>query len=647
MPSLRATVLLACALAAGAFSACSPAPPRGWDLLWQGSWDLYPVNDLWLRGVPLEGVRTFDVDGTGPVRFRAHLANRSAEAREVSLTGPSTVERWSLPPGGERSVEAVLEPGTQRLEGAPDVVAGRPRVGLPLERPRLLVLLVADTLRDDHVERALTPGILDAFAGGARWTDVTANSPWTLPSVASFFTSRPVLGLSLPEGGLIGVPEGTVTWAGRLAEAGFAGGAAVANYSVHAQNGFAQGFASYRVPGAGGGARSPDASWVVEEGRRFLAAHRGEDAFVYLHFMDTHEPFRDHGAALPAPPSMKVLGHRRRAATPEERELLGALYRGEVRHLDRVVAPFLRELPEEATVTFVSDHGEALGEGGIWGHGLSLRQEVVAVPLLLRGPGVEPRVADRPVQLLDLAPTLLGAVGVEPPESMAGGSLLGRRSSTGRRQPIVTATFAAGPLRWAWRDAASKVVLRTAPQSAGAPGGRRVREDDPLPAGAFVHEIRGSEEDSAPVSPTIALPMARIFAGSAGGMVPGVTLLWVGIEGPAELVFDASGPLEPVQVWGVSDVEVAEEGGRWTVRTGDAYPLAGVAFRADGEVEITPVRSSVGWPAAGAGPLRADGRRGPTRIDGPGLYLWRNPERTVEISGQEVTVERLRALGYL
>lgn len=639
---LLAVVLLASQPMAG----CSAESPRGWTPLWHSSWDLLQVDDYWLRGVALDGMRTFSVDQPAPLRFRAHLANRAAEPREVTLAGPSGVERWILPAGGERAVETVVELGAHRLEGAPGVVVGQPRLGLPIESPRLLIVLLADTLRNDHVEPDLTPGILETFAGGARWTDVTANSAWTLPSVASLFTSRPVLDLSLPDGGLIGVPRGVPTWAERLAEAGLAGGAAVANYTVHAQNGFARGFASYRVPGARGGAKPPDASWVVEEGRRFLSAHQGEDAFLYLHFMDSHEPFRDHGAGLPTPPSMAVLGHRRRAATSEERELLRTLYRGEVRHLDRILSPFLRELPADATVAFVSDHGEALGEHGVWGHGLALYQEVIAVPLLLRGPHVARGTIARPTQLLDLVPTLLEVMEVPPASGMAGTSLLGSRPSTRQQQPILTATFAAGPLRWAWRDARSKVVLRTAPQAEGAPGGRRVREDDPIAAGAFVHQIPGAEDHPAPVSPGLALPVARLFARSAGSMAPGVTLLVAGIEGPAEVVFDASGPLEPVHVWGTGEVQVERQGDRWTVRTADAYPVAGVAFSAEGEVEITPVGGSLPWPAE-TSTSRSAGRLGPPRMERPGLYLWWNEERAVEISGQEETERRLRALGYL
>ena len=73
--------------------------------------------------------------------------------------------------------------------------------------------------------------------------------------------------------------------------------------------------------------------------------------------------------------------------------------------MDRALAPFIDELPTPVVVAFTSDHGEALGEHGAWGHGLNLYQEAVQVPLMIRGPGVPAREVREPAQLLSLAPT--------------------------------------------------------------------------------------------------------------------------------------------------------------------------------------------------------------------------------------------------
>jgi len=53
---------------------------------------------------------------------------------------------------------------------------------------------------------------------------------------------------------------------------------------------------------------------------------------------------------------------------------------------------------------------ESLGERGCWGHGLNLYQESLLVPLVMRGPGIPSGDVEEPVQLLDLAPTVLAAV---------------------------------------------------------------------------------------------------------------------------------------------------------------------------------------------------------------------------------------------
>lgn len=458
---LRGAGAAALLVACHALISCAPAAEEGWTPLWRSSWERLELGELWLHGVPAGPSRSFATDR--PARFRARFGNLGNEVRAVVLRGAADRQSWRLGPGEDLAVDVPLEAGSYRLEAEPEVVVGEPRVGSPVENPRLVVLALADTLRADHVTPELMPGTLAAFEDGRRWTDATANAPWTLPSVASLFTSRPVLDLSLPDGDLVALPLDLESMAERFESSGFATGAAVANFSVHAHNGFAEGFASYRVPPPDAKKKQRDVSWVVAEGRRFLESHRGEDAFVYLHFMDTHGPFRDHADALPTPPPMGPLGLRDRRATPEERRLIRTLYRGEVEHLDRGLAPFLSELPPEATVAFVADHGEALGEHGVWGHALTLFQEVVAVPLLIRAPGIEAGEVERPVQLLDLAPTLLESVGVSPAPGMAGHSLLADRPAGGRRPPIVTATYAAGPLRWALRDGRRKLLWRGAP----------------------------------------------------------------------------------------------------------------------------------------------------------------------------------------
>jgi arylsulfatase len=83
-------------------------------------------------------------------------------------------------------------------------------------------------------------------------------------------------------------------------------------------------------------------------------------------------------------------------------------------------------LPAGARTLWVvlSDHGEAFMEHGIVGHGSLPYEEVVGVPLVIRGEGVAPaRRLDVPVHHVDLMPTLLELLGVPVPDGLAGRSV--------------------------------------------------------------------------------------------------------------------------------------------------------------------------------------------------------------------------------
>jgi choline-sulfatase len=82
-------------------------------------------------------------------------------------------------------------------------------------------------------------------------------------------------------------------------------------------------------------------------------------------------------------------------------------------------------LDGRTAVVLTADHGEGLGDHGLMEHGLHLYEELVQVPLILRAPGLPPgRRVSGPVQLEDLAPTILALLKVESPEAFDGVDLL-------------------------------------------------------------------------------------------------------------------------------------------------------------------------------------------------------------------------------
>ena len=109
-----------------------------------------------------------------------------------------------------------------------------------------------------------------------------------------------------------------------------------------------------------------------------------------------------------------------------------AHYYGLIEMIDDNVGAVLKALREngldqDTVVVFAADHGEALGDHGMWGKGPYHYDSVIRVPLILSWPGHVAAGAthDGVVSLLDIAPTLLDIAGVPIPEGPAPPQLVG------------------------------------------------------------------------------------------------------------------------------------------------------------------------------------------------------------------------------
>jgi arylsulfatase A-like enzyme len=106
------------------------------------------------------------------------------------------------------------------------------------------------------------------------------------------------------------------------------------------------------------------------------------------------------------------------------------LYRGELQVVDAALAQLLERLRtqrrlDDAIVVVVGIHGEEFYEHRGAGHGRTLYEESLRVPLMIRAPSLlDPRRVKSPVDLLDLAPTLADLVGAPKPDAWQGESLL-------------------------------------------------------------------------------------------------------------------------------------------------------------------------------------------------------------------------------
>jgi arylsulfatase A-like enzyme len=330
--------------------------------------------------------------------------------------------------------------------------------------PNVLVIVV-DTLRADRLgaygdRRGLTPFLDQLAESGAVFTSAYAASSWTVPSVASLFTSRyPAQHQVVAFGSH--VPEEEVTIAERLAGAGYVGGGFSANFRLLERLGFAQGFAYWRadvkMPGG------LDAATLSAQGLEWLDRtwQRGarKPAMLFFQFMEPHSPYEptEQYLARVVPPGTKSRTKVEQVEALRARVLAGEefgeedvrdfrdCYDAEVAQVDDRIRDLFAALRERgfldrAIVFVLSDHGEEFEEHGHMEHGKSLFEEVVRVPLIVVGPRVAAGLrVEENVSLVDVGPTLLDLLGLPAEPRFEGRSLvpLMRGSATGAGPDIL------------------------------------------------------------------------------------------------------------------------------------------------------------------------------------------------------------------
>jgi arylsulfatase A-like enzyme len=197
---------------------------------------------------------------------------------------------------------------------------------------------------------------------------------------------------------------------------------------------------------------------------------------LFLHLIDPHLPydapepyagqFTSHIDTDYEMPNKNLSKLRKsyRNFTPEKKDFVKAAYDEEISFTDQQVAHFLKQLDErglaeKTLVILTSDHGEEFFEHGSFEHGHSMYQEVLRVPFVVWGPGIDPGRESSPISIADATPTILEAVGIEVPSRGFGRSLwplLSGKSSRAEDRLVVAAGTLYGEeqrmaLRWPYK----------------------------------------------------------------------------------------------------------------------------------------------------------------------------------------------------
>jgi len=382
----------------------------------------------------------------------------SADARsDVVIEARNS--RWLLPPSwrGALALLDVSPPaGTDtritsiRLSGEKQPTFRLPRSiqtpeaapGSPSEpRPPNVIVYLIDTLRADHMSlygysRETTPRIAKWADSAYVFDNAYSSGSKTLEAIPALFASRLGLLHLQPRDGI----EAPVV-AELFRNIGYRTAAFQANLMVMPAMGYARGFDNYtRIygePTMRNGRERPSAGsadQVQDEALGWIDEAGDEAFFLYLQTMDPHTPY-----TAPAGFAGRFSKQADQAGPPKGRtdQMFDAnLYDECVAYADDAFGRFIdqleaRGLHDNTLIVLTADHGESLGDGPFknrYSHGRSLHEEIVRIPFALRLPRQTEgaRVPDL-VSLIDIAPTIVEAAGIPPPDQFLGESLFGER----------------------------------------------------------------------------------------------------------------------------------------------------------------------------------------------------------------------------
>lgn len=307
----------------------------------------------------------------------------------------------------------------------------------PRENARRIILISVDTLRADHLgsygySQNTSPKIDLLASDGVTFLDTYAASPWTLPSHVSLLTSLHSVHHQVYYDDESMDPS-LITLADVLRERNFYCAAFTGGGFVSSVYGFSKGFDSYSDD-AGSVFRQDSAEHLFSMVSRWLESHKDKSFFLFLHTYQPHNPyacpypyktmFLEEGAQWRHLDLTSFLGGKPgifRELTEDQRRNVIGLYDGEIRYTDeKLIGPLIERLKEigiydQTLIVFTSDHGEEFYDHGGWGHGHSLYNESLKVPLVIKFPGSlhrGQRISSF-VSLVDVFPTILEEIGAD------------------------------------------------------------------------------------------------------------------------------------------------------------------------------------------------------------------------------------------
>jgi arylsulfatase A-like enzyme len=311
--------------------------------------------------------------------------------------------------------------------------------------PSVLVVTI-DTLRADRLGaygygRETSPYLDRLIEAGVRFDQARCVEPLTAPSMASMLTSLYPHDHGATRNGL-GARPGLPSLPRILQERGFRTAAFISNWTLRDKllgmgdhfDDFFEIFTRKRYFGLMNSEANGDdvTDAAVEWLEDYAGKYKSRPFFAWVHYSDPHNPYILHKEYA------ERLGIRELRDVPASDR-----YDTEVAFADDAVGRLLKTAErlfpgQRLLIVFAADHGENLGEHGYWGHGRFLWEENLRIPFSITWPErIAPGNLAPPASLLDVAPTLVGLLGLPTLETFRGFDwspvLLGQAEPPGRR----------------------------------------------------------------------------------------------------------------------------------------------------------------------------------------------------------------------
>lgn len=417
-----------------------------------------PLSLTYEIEVPAGSFMTFGMgilENSSPVTFEVRLDSSKTIFSRKMVSGSSWEDaRIDMNPYSGRRVQITFKTGSTTRSIA---FWSNPILYAPAKEKFNIILVLEDALRADHMscygyKRPTTPVKERFVKKGVLFLNAFTQATKTRPSCPAIMTSLYPTATGVWKY-FERLHDNYITLAEILRYTGFRTASFIENGNAGPASGLHQGFSYlYKIFGKENKTRNLYGSRVID----WIKKHGDSNFFLYLHLTDPHGPYdppENHRQWYyesasnyrgTAPSTREEVRRRDRMELSPAGEFdppwittptqagRRALYDGEIRNNDAYFEGFLdnlkaQKLLDNMLIIFIADHGEHLGEHGLWGHHPPGFIQVIKTPMIMVYPKKLPQnlVLSQPVQNIDILPTILELAGIDDDNLLvAGDSLL-------------------------------------------------------------------------------------------------------------------------------------------------------------------------------------------------------------------------------